>query len=57
MEDFLGSVKSLANSLAAIRAPILDMDLIQYTPNGLGSKYDTIVDTPTYMINLCFDIF
>ena len=56
MEDFVMVVKSISDSLAAIQSPVSEMDLIQYTLNGLDLDYDGIVDTLTYILGtLTFD--
>jgi len=43
MEEYLRQIKSIYD-LAAIQFPVSDLDLIQYTLNGLGSDYDNFVD-------------
>ena len=50
MDDYLHSLKTLADSLPATQAAVSDIDLIQYTVNGLGANYDSFVDSFTYLL-------
>lgn len=47
MDDYLYSLKTIADSLAVIHASISDMDLIQYILNSLGVYYYLFIDTLT----------
>jgi len=49
MDEYLHHIKSIANSLVAIKSPIFDLDFIQYTLNGLGSEYDNFVDNLLFL--------
>lgn len=49
MEDYLRSIKMVADSLASIRAPILDLDLIQYTVAGLPVEYESLITVITFV--------
>ena len=48
MEDYLRGIKHIADSLASIRTPVLDLDLVQLTLNGLDEDYHTLVTTLAY---------
>ena len=53
MEDYLQSIKHIADSLASIRTCIPDIDLVQLTLNSLDEDYHTLVTTPSsYGTNL-----
>ncbi|KAL2900798.1 Retrovirus-related Pol polyprotein from transposon TNT 1-94 [Bienertia sinuspersici] len=45
MDQYLRDIKVLVDSLAAINSPVSLPDLIQYTLNGLGPDYDSLVTT------------
>ncbi|KAL2902331.1 Retrovirus-related Pol polyprotein from transposon RE1 [Bienertia sinuspersici] len=45
MDQYLRDIKVLVDSFAAINSPISLPDLIQYTLNGLGPDYDSLVTT------------
>lgn len=49
MDDYLRLIKSIIDSLAAIKSPSFDLELIQYTPNGLGSYYNNFVDHVSFL--------
>jgi len=52
MEDYLRHIKYVADSLASIRTPIPDIELVQLTLNGLDKDYHTLVTTLSYGTNL-----
>ena len=49
MDEYLRHIKSVADSLAAIKSLVSDLELIQYTLNVLGSEYDNFVDNLSFM--------
>lgn len=52
MEDYLRSIKHIADSLASIWTPIPDNDLVQLTLNGLDEDYHNLVTMLSYGTNL-----
>jgi len=48
MEDYLRGTKHIADSLASIRTPVLDLELVQLTLNGLDEDYHNLVTTIRY---------
>ncbi|KAJ8435581.1 hypothetical protein Cgig2_021735 [Carnegiea gigantea] len=52
MEDYLRHIKDVTDSLASIRTPIPDIELVQLTLNGLDEDYHTLVTTLSYGTNL-----
>jgi len=52
MEVYLKQIKTVANTLASIRMPISDIDLVQLTLNGLDDDCHTLVTTLAYGSNL-----
>jgi len=48
MEDYLRSIKHIAHSLASIRTPVPDIDLVQVTLNRLDEDYHNLVTTLSY---------
>lgn len=56
MEAYLWEIKVIADSLAAINAPITNQELVQYTLFGLDSDNESLVTTAAYFGgNLTFD--
>jgi len=49
MDDFLRSIKNIADSLTAIQSVVSYICLIQYTLNVLDSNYYGFVDALTHM--------
>jgi len=49
MHDYLHQIKSIVDSLAAIKSPISDLQLIQYTLIGLGSDYGNFVANLSFL--------
>ena len=52
MEDYLQSIKHIADSLASIQTPVSNVDLVQLTLNGLDEDYYNLVATLSYDTNL-----
>ena len=48
MEDHLRGIKHIANSLASIWTPVLDLELVQLTLNGLDEDYHNLVTNLAY---------
>lgn len=48
MEDYLGYIQGIADSLAAIREPISDLELTDFTLSGLDPEYETIATVLQY---------
>lgn len=56
MEDYLRSVKVMADQLASIEAPISELELINDTLGGLDPAYDSLVAAVQYCpVNSTFD--
>ncbi|KAJ8424539.1 hypothetical protein Cgig2_021544 [Carnegiea gigantea] len=45
MDDYLWGIKQIADSLASIRLPIFDMELITQTLNGVAKDYHILATT------------
>jgi len=52
MEDYLQSIKHIADSHASIQTPVSNVDLVQLTLNGLDEDYYNLVATLSYDTNL-----
>ena len=52
MEDYFRGIKYIANSLASIRTPVPNLELVQLTLNGLDEDYNNLVTTLSYGTNL-----
>ena len=50
MDSYLRSIKTIADALAAIQLPILDLELIQLTAAGLPEDYDSFVTTYSMLL-------
>jgi len=48
MEAYLREIKVIADSLAAINAPLSDQELMQYTIFGLDGDFDNLVTDAAY---------
>lgn len=52
MENCLRGIKHIAVSLASIRTPVPDFELVQLTLNGLHEDYHNLVTALSYGTNL-----
>lgn len=47
VQDYLQTIKSLADSLSAINQPVSDPDLVLYALGGLGHDYESFITSIT----------
>jgi len=48
IESYVREIKYITDSVAAIKSPLMDQELIHYTVDGLDDDYETFITTATY---------